>query len=166
MIPYGINIHNLSYGNIFGNHNCCIQTKDPDFSLYHSLMSIVYSDCDKRKFTYNTCQQEWNVFNIGIMAVSNNISQAFDTICPCAIYGRVCHTFKGYEELKSSIAIRKGHIQICVALQKIKGIGTNQNYTINSLRLLTIRYLNCVILLPQPSQPPVSQNAVSSTCID
>ena len=83
------------------------------------------------------------------MVISNYISQGFDTTCPCAICDRVRrHTFEGCEVLKCPIAIQKVHIQLRVALQKIKGIGTNYNHDINSLKLLTIRYVNCVILLP------------------
>ena len=56
-----------------------------------------------------------------------------------------------------------GYVKI---LQKIKGVGANQNYDVNSLRSCMISYLNSIILLPPPPKPPISQNLVSSTCMD
>ena len=110
VLPYGTNNHNLSYGNCLGDYNCCRPTNNPDFVSYHFLISITYSGCDEIKLEYDACQQEQRVFNANIMAISNNFSHTFDTTCPSAICGKVSCTFKGCEELKCPIAIKKAYI--------------------------------------------------------
>ena len=82
------------------------------------------------------------------MVINNNLSRTFDTTHLCAICGKVGHTFKGCKELQDPIAIQKSYIQLCVALQKIKGMGTNQSRDLNSLRSSTLSYVNSVNLLP------------------
>jgi hypothetical protein len=143
------------------NYNYCSLNGDPDFSTYHSLMSIAYSGCDESKLAYEACQHERKIFSTAIMAISNNLGRAFDTTRPCAICGTPGHTFEGCQQLQCPIAIKKAYIQLRVALQKIKGMGTNQNRDVNSLRALTIGYVNSVVLLP-PSQLPAPSDASSS----
>ena len=155
IIPSG---NNNSFDHNSGNYNYCNPTGDPDFSSYHSLMSIAYAGCDESKLAYEACQQEKNTLSNGIMAISNNLGRAFDTTRPCAICGTVGHTFEGCQELKCPIAIRKAYIQLRVALQKIKGMGTNQNRDINSLRSFTVGYVNSVVLQQQPTHQSVSSD--------
>ena len=127
------NVHSIVLYSDSNNDNgpvkygyCRLHT-DPDFVLYHSLMSIAYSGCDENNFVYKACHYEQKIFNTRILAISNNLSCAFDTICPCAIYGKVGHIFERCEELQDYILIQKSYIQFCVALQKIKGMEVNQN---------------------------------------
>ena len=128
-------------------------------------MSIAYSDCDERKLVNNTCQQEYNAFNVCILTINNNISRTFDTTSPSATCRKVGHTFRGCEDLKFSVAIQKSYLQLCVVLQKIKGMGARKNHDTNSLRFLTIYYVNSILLLP-PQQPVASQDAVLLTSMD
>lgn len=72
IIMYRIHHHNLSCDNSPGNYNFCRSTNDPNFSKYHSLMAISYSDCDKIKLEYDVCQYNQNIFNVSIMDISNS----------------------------------------------------------------------------------------------
>ena len=72
MILYGNN-DNPSYNNGPGEYNYCRSHTNLDFGLYHALMSIAYGGCDESKLEYNTCYNEQQIFNAGIMAISNNL---------------------------------------------------------------------------------------------
>ena len=100
-----INIHSMvSYvdnnnDDGLSKYDYCCSNTDPDFGLYQLLMSIAYSGCDENKLAYHACKHEQKIFNNAIMAISNNLSCAFDTTCPCAICGKTGQTFDNCEEL-------------------------------------------------------------------
>ena len=57
MLPYS-NTYKLCYNNGSREYNVCHLHTDLDFLLYHSLMSIAYSDCDKSKLEYDAYQHK------------------------------------------------------------------------------------------------------------
>ena len=128
---------------------------DPNFGLFHLLMSIAYSGCNENKLIYHSCQHEKKILNSGIMAISKNLSPVFDTTRPCAIFGKVGCTFEGCEKLQNSISIRKYYFQINISLQKIKGIGANQGWDVNFLCYLKLSHVNSVNLLPPQSHQDI-----------
>ena len=148
MISNGNN-EDPSYINTPGKYNFCRPHTNHDVGLYHSLMSITYSGCNENKLEYDDCQHEQKIFKTGIMAISNNLGCAVDTTCrPCAICGKISHTFEGCEELQDPIAIQKSYIQLRVALQKIKDMKANQSRHVNSLRSSKLSYVNSADLVP------------------
>ena len=74
MVPYG---DNNSDDDSPSKYDYCCPTNNPDFILFHSLMFIAYSGCDRKKLAYHTCKHEQKVFNNVIMAINNNLSQYF-----------------------------------------------------------------------------------------
>ena len=78
MIMYGDN-DNPSYNNGPRDFDYCRFHNNLDFRLYHSLMSILYRNCDKNKLEYNACQYQWKVFNAGIMLISIKLMFVFTT---------------------------------------------------------------------------------------
>ena len=67
------------------------------------------------------------------MLIISNLNRAFDTTRPCAICGKTGHTFDDCGEIQDQAAIRKSYIQLCIALQKLKGIAASQGRDVNSL---------------------------------
>ena len=136
------NVHSVFLFDVNNNHddwngppkyNYCRPGADPDFSSYESLMRLAYSDCDVNSLAYGDKHAE-KILNQGIMASSQNLNCAFDTPRPCAICGETGHSFDDCEELKDQAAIRKAYISLHIAIQKLKGIATNQRCDINSIR--------------------------------
>ena len=158
MVPYGDNNND----NGPADFDYCRPHTYPDFGLFHSLVSIDYSGCDEEKLTYHSCQHEQEISNTGIMAISNNLSCAFDTTYPCSICGKVSHTFEGCEELQDPVSIRKINIHFCATLQKITGTGANQGQDVNSLQYSKLSHVKSVNLLP----PLPHQDTASAHCLE
>ena len=133
-------------------YDYCHPGTGPDFGSNKSLISMVYSDCDVNKLAYHTCKHKEKIFNNGIMAISTNLNCAFDITCPYAICGKSSHTSYNCEKLQDPGVVWKSHIQICVALQKIKGMAASQGRNVNSLSAHKLSYVNSVDFLP-PSSP-------------
>ena len=97
------------------------------------------------------------------MLIISNLNRAFDTTRPCAICGKTGHTFDDCGEIQDQAAIRKSYIQLCIALQKLKGIAASQGRDVNSLRSYKLSYVNSVDLNP-PS--PGSLDSVAANRLD
>ena len=91
-------------------YDYCRPSTDPNFGSFQSLMSISYSDCDVNTLAYKTCKHAEKIFNIGVMLISTNLNCVFDTTHPCAICGKIGHTFDDCEELPDQATIRKSYI--------------------------------------------------------
>ena len=110
----------------------CRPGVDPDFNSYESLMRLACGDCDVKSLAYGDKHVE-KIFKQAVMAISGNLNRAFDLSRPCALCGKVGHSFDDCEELKDPAAIRKAYISLRIALQKLKGLATIQNRDINSI---------------------------------
>ena len=128
----------------------CRPGADPDFSTYHSLMSLAFGDSDVNSIAYGD-QHAHKIFSNAIMAISGNLHRAFDKSRECALCGKTGHSFDDCEELQDPVAIRRAYISLRIALQKLKGIATTQRRDINAIRSHTISYVNSVDLLPASS---------------
>ena len=164
IVPYDVeNKNNGDDWNGLPEYDYCCPGADPDFGSYQSLMSISYSDCDVNTLAYNTCKYTEKIFNNGVMSISTNLNRAFDTTRLYAICGKTGHTFDDCEELRDQAAIRKPYIQLCVALQKLKGIAASQGRGVNSLQTYKLSYVNSVDLNP-PFLVPL--NSVAANCLE
>ena len=98
------------------------------------------------------------IFKQAVTVISGNLNRAFDLSRPCALCGKVGHSFDDCKELKDPAAIRKANIPLCIGLQKLKGIATSQRCDINFIQSYKISYVNSVDLLP-PSSPSLDPAA-------
>ena len=137
----------------------CRPGVDPDFNSYDSLMRLAFTDVDVNSLAYGDKHGE-NIFKRAVMAISTDLRRAFDPSRPCAICGKIGHSFDDCEELKDPAAIRKAYISLRIALQKLKGLATTQNRDINSIRAYKLSYVNSMDLIP-PSPSPASDPGIN-----
>ena len=114
-------------------------------------MYMAYSNCNVNNLAYHTCKYAEKIFNNGVMAISTNLNHAFDITRPCAICEKTGHSFDDCEELRGQAAIWKSYIQLCVVLQKLKGIAVSQGCDLNFLRAYKLSYVKSVNLHPSSS---------------
>ena len=162
IVPYDVE-NNGDDWNGPPEYDYCRPGADPDFNSFQSLMSISYSDCDVNTLAYKTCKHAEKIFNNGVVSIIPNLNRAFDTTRQCAICGETGRTFDDCEELRDQAAIRKSDIQLCVALQKLKGIAASQGCNVNFLQSYKLSYVNSVDLNP-PSL--VSLDSVAANRLD
>ena len=94
---------------------------------------MAYSDFDVNNLAYHTYKHAKKIFNSDVMAISTNLNCVFDVTLTCVVCGKTGHSFDDCEELLGQTEILKTYIQLCVALQRLKGIAASQGRNVNSL---------------------------------